>query len=101
MILENTFSSVPDVAAHHYPWLPVRLLMRTRFDSAAKIGSYHGPLYQSHGDRDSIVPLEFAQRLFDAANEPKQFLLIEGADHNDLRTSPYYDKLREFLDQRT
>ncbi len=98
LILENTFSSVPDVAAHHYPLLPVRLLMRTRFDSAAKIGSYHGPLFQSHGDRDSLVPLELAKRLFDAANEPKHFLLIEGADHNAGRSPQYYDKLREFLD---
>jgi len=99
LILENTFSSMPDVAAHHYPWAPVRLLMRNRFDSAAKIRSYHGPLYQSHGDRDSIVPLEYARRLFDAANEPKHFLLVAGADHNDGRMSPYYDKLREFLDE--
>ena len=98
LILENTFSSMPDVAAFHYPWVPVRLLMRTRFDSAAKIRSYHGPLFQSHGDRDSIVPLEFAKRLFDAANEPKQFLLVEGADHNDARSPQYYDKLREFLE---
>ena len=83
LILENTFSSMPDVAAYHYPWLPVRLLMRTQFNSVAKIRSYHGPLYQSHGDRDSIVPLQLARRLFDAANEPKRFLLVEGADHND------------------
>ena len=77
LILENTFSSMPDVAAFHYPWVPVRLLMRTQFNSAAKIRAYHGPLYQSHGDRDSIVPLEFAKRLFDAANEPKRFLLVD------------------------
>jgi uncharacterized protein len=98
LILENTFNALPDLAAHHYPWLPVRLLMRTQFNSAAKIRNYHGPLHQSHGDRDSIVPLQFAKRLFDAANEPKQFLLIEGADHNDGRSLRYYDKLREFLD---
>jgi fermentation-respiration switch protein FrsA (DUF1100 family) len=98
LILESTFSSLADVAAHHYPWLPVRLLMRTRFDSAAKIASYHGPLYQSHGDHDSIIPLTLARRLFDAANEPKQFQLFEGADHNDLRMPQYYDKLRAFLD---
>jgi len=97
LILENTFSSVPDVAAFHYPWAPVRLLMRTQFDSAAKIRVYHGPLYQSHGDRDTIVPLRFATRLFDVANEPKHFLLIEGSDHNDPRMPQYYDKLREFL----
>jgi fermentation-respiration switch protein FrsA (DUF1100 family) len=72
--------------------------MRTQFNSAAKIGSYHGPLYQSHGDRDSTVPLELAKRLFDAANEPKRFLLVTGADHNDPRMPQYYDKLREFLD---
>ena len=69
---------MPDVAAFHYRLAPVRLLMRTRFNSAAKIDAYHGPLYQSHGDHDSIVPLQLARRLFDAANEPKQFLLIEG-----------------------
>jgi fermentation-respiration switch protein FrsA (DUF1100 family) len=99
LILENTFSSMPDVAAFHYPWAPVRLLMRTQFNSAAKIRAYHGPLYQSHGDRDSIIPLRFARRLFDAANEPKQFLLITGADHNDPRLPQYYDKLSEFLDK--
>jgi fermentation-respiration switch protein FrsA (DUF1100 family) len=98
LILENTFSSMPDVAAFHYPWAPVRLLMRTQFNSATKIRSYHGPLYQSHGDRDSIIPLEFARRLFDAANEPKRFVLVEGADHNDRRGPQYYDKLREFLE---
>src|SRR5690606_21254788 len=46
LILENTFTSLPDVAAFHYPWLPVRTLMRTRFDSLSKIGNYHGPLLQ-------------------------------------------------------
>ena len=85
LVLENTFSSLPDVAAYHYPWVPVRLLMRTQFNSAAKIASYHGPLHQSHGDRDSIIPLKFAKRLFDAANEPKHFLVVQGADHNDPR----------------
>ena len=44
LVLESTFSSLPDVAAYHYPWLPVRWVMRTRFDSAGKIGDYHGPL---------------------------------------------------------
>jgi fermentation-respiration switch protein FrsA (DUF1100 family) len=99
LILENTFSSAPDVAAYHYPWVPVRMLMRTQFNSVAKIQGYHGPLFQSHGDRDQVVPLVFARRLFDAANEPKQFLLIPGGDHNDGRSSGYYDKLREFLER--
>ncbi len=98
LVLENTFNSMPDVAAYHVPWAPVRLLMKTRFDSAAKISFYRGPLFQSHGDCDTIVPLKFAQRLFDAANEPKQFVLIDGGDHNDVHSAAYYDKLRTFLE---
>lgn len=99
LIVESSFSSMPDVAAYHYPWAPVRLLMQTKFNSAKTIRSYHGPFYQSHGDHDSVVPLKFAKRLFDAANEPKQFLLVEGADHNDPRPLGYYDKLRAFLEK--
>ena len=66
----------------------------------AKIGAYRGPLLQSHGDRDTIIPLKFAKKLFDAANEPKRFILLRGHDHNDGRPADYYDKLREFLDAR-
>ena len=87
LIVENSFASLPEVAAYHFPWLPVRLLMRTRLNSAARIRDYHGPLLQSHGDRDSIVPLASAKRLFAAANEPKQFILIPGGDHNETHCS--------------
>ena len=97
MILENTFGSLPEVAAFHYPWLPIRLLMRSRFDSAAKIGNYHGPLLQFHGEADTIVPLESARRLFDAANEPKRLLIVPGGDHNDPRTPAYYAAVDHFL----
>ena len=62
LVLESTFNNLPDVAAYHFPWLPVRWIMRTRLDSAAVIGQYQGPLFQSHGDADTIVPLEFACR---------------------------------------
>jgi uncharacterized protein len=98
LVLENTFSSAPDVAAAHFPWLPARLLMRTRLDSAAKIANYHGPLLQVHGDNDQIVPFESGRRLFEAANEPKRFVVIPGGDHNDPRTPKFYQVLDEFLD---
>ncbi|MBN2474448.1 MAG: alpha/beta hydrolase [Pirellulales bacterium] len=97
LVLESTFSSMPDVAAHHYPWLPVRWMMRTRFDSAAKIASYHGPLLQSHGEADTIVPFESGRRLFEAANEPKQFVTLPGLGHNDSLPRSYYDQLTAFL----
>lgn len=97
LILESTFANLRDVAAYHFPWLPVRLLMHTRLDSLSKIKKYHGPLLQSHGDRDTIVPYRFGQRLFEAANEPKQFITFRGGDHNDLRGKDYYAKLGEFV----
>lgn len=99
MVLESTFTSLPDVAACHYWWLPVRLLMRTRLDSLAKIAAYHGPLFQSHGDADTIIPFAMGRRLFEAANEPKQFMTISGRDHNDPRPAEYYDALAKFFEK--
>ncbi len=75
LILENTFSSLPDVAAARYPWLPVRWCMRTRLDSLSKIGRYTGPLLQSHYTGDPVVPFEFGRRLFEAAPDRGKVLL--------------------------
>ena len=68
------------------PWLPVRSLMRTQFNSLAKIRNYHGPLLQSHGTADRLIPFAMGRQLFEAANEPKQFIAIPGGDHNDPQT---------------
>lgn len=98
LVLESTFSSLADVAAYHYRWIPVRLLMRTRFDSASIIGQFHGPLLQSHGTSDTIIPYRFGRRLFDAAQEPKRLLTFTGIDHNDSRPLDYYTTLRGFFE---
>jgi len=95
LVLENTFSNLTDTAAHHYPWL--KSLIRSRFDSTAKIKAYHGPLLQFHGDADTIIPIELGRRLFAAANEPKEFVMIKGADHNDPRRPEFYAALDLFL----
>ena len=97
LVLESTFTSLPDVAAYHYPWLPVRLLMRNRFDSLGKIARYHGPLLASHGDADTTIPFALGRRLFDAANPPKQFYTIVGGDHNDMPPPEYYNLLDRFI----
>lgn len=98
LVLEGAFTSMPDVAAWHYPWLPVRMFMRTRFDCLSKIARYDGPLLQCHGDADTIVPYQLARKLFDAAGEPKQFFTVPGGDHNDFPPREYYETLIEFLD---
>jgi fermentation-respiration switch protein FrsA (DUF1100 family) len=99
LVLENTFSSLADVGAYHYPWLPVRLVMRSKFDSARKIRDYHGPLLMFHGDSDRIIPVQLGQRLFDAANEPKRLVVIPFGDHNDPRTRTAYEELGRFLSE--
>jgi uncharacterized protein len=97
LVLENTFGCLADVAAHHYPIFPVRFLMRTKLDSTARIKNYHGPLLQCHGDADTIVPIAFARCLFEAANEPKQFITLPGHDHNDPLPPRYYAALQAML----
>jgi uncharacterized protein len=97
LILEGTFTSLPDAAACHLPLLPVRHLMRTRLDSAAKIPNYHGPLLQTHGDADRIVPYALGRKLFDAANEPKTFVSVPGGGHNDPPSREYLVALDRFL----
>jgi fermentation-respiration switch protein FrsA (DUF1100 family) len=98
LVLEDAFTSLPDTAAYHYPWIPVRLMMRGRLNSLEKIPQYHGPLLMAHGDADTIIPHQFGQRLFAAANEPKQFLTQAGADHNSDRNPEFYRALQQFVE---
>jgi hypothetical protein len=82
LILETPFLSVPAMARVHYPLVPAALI-RSRFDIEAKIASVEGPTLILHGDRDEIVPLAQARRIFELARQPKRFHLIRGAGHND------------------
>jgi fermentation-respiration switch protein FrsA (DUF1100 family) len=98
LVLESTFTSMPDVAAYHFPWLPVRRLMRTQLNSEQRIQGYGGPLLQSHGTKDEVVPFELGKRLFDAAPGQKQFIPLTGGRHNDPQPPLYYEILGSFLD---
>jgi fermentation-respiration switch protein FrsA (DUF1100 family) len=98
LILESAFTSVPDVGASYFPRLPIRLLARTELDSAHKIRRYHGPLLQSHGDADTIVPYPLGRRLYSVANQPKEFVTLHGHDHMDPMGTEYYGKMSAFLD---
>jgi hypothetical protein len=89
---------MPDVAARHYPWLPVRWLMRTRLESISKIRNYHGPLLQAHGEQDEIIAADLGWRLFEAAPmEHKQWLSLGASSHNDPLPDSFYAALQEFL----
>jgi fermentation-respiration switch protein FrsA (DUF1100 family) len=98
VILQNTFTSLHDAAASNYPWVPVRLLMRNRYDSLSRISRYSGPLFISHGTADRIIPFAHGQKLFAAATGPKEFFEIAGGDHNDSEPNHYLPALHKFLD---
>jgi fermentation-respiration switch protein FrsA (DUF1100 family) len=83
LILRSPFTSMADIGSHHYPFLPVRLLIRDRFPSIDRIARIRAPLLVIAGDRDRIVPFEYSRRLYDAAASPKELKVIRGADHND------------------
>lgn len=102
LILVKPFTSAPDTGASMFPWLPVRWLMRNRFDNLAKIPACKRPVFIAHGTADKIVPFGLGKRLFEAANEPKEFLTIEHEDHaghNDPLPEEFFTLLKAFLEK--
>lgn len=99
LILQKTFSSMPDVGASKFPILPVRLLMRNRFDSATAIQNYDGPLFQAHGESDRVVPIRFGEKLFSKKpdHDLNRFLPLEGFGHNDGFPAGYWQKVDHWL----
>jgi uncharacterized protein len=84
LVLEAPFTSTADLAARQYPFVPVRLLMHDQFRSDLRIGSVAAPLLVLHGERDTIVPIEYGERLFGLAHEPKRFVRFPQGQHEDL-----------------
>jgi uncharacterized protein len=82
VIVEDTFTSIPDVAsASKWGWLPLRALITQRFDSLKKITQVHSPLLVVHGSDDTLVPSALGRKLYDAAKVRKEFLLVNGGTH--------------------
>ena len=99
LIVETAFTTLKDVARVHYPFLPLWFL-RTKYESLHKIPEIRVPLLILHGDRDEVVPLDQAHRLYAAANEPKRLYVIRGASHNDtymVGGAAYFDVWASFL----
>jgi fermentation-respiration switch protein FrsA (DUF1100 family) len=83
LVLRSPFTSLTDVGRLHYPLLPVGPLLRDRYPNLDRIGRVAAPVLVVAGERDRLVPVEQSRRLHAAAAEPKRFMLIAGADHND------------------
>jgi uncharacterized protein len=82
LVVECTFTSMVAMGQREYPFLPVSWLCRHRYDSIAKVGRIRCPKLFLHGTEDTLIPLAMAERLFDAAAEPKKFIPTAGG-HNE------------------
>jgi fermentation-respiration switch protein FrsA (DUF1100 family) len=82
LILRSPFASLASIGQHHYPILPVRLLLRDRYPSIELAPGIRSPVLVVAGTRDSIIPIEHTRRLYDAIPGRKTFVEI-AADHND------------------
>ena len=84
VVLESPYTSITDIARSRYPLLPVRWLLRDRFDSLGVIGDARAPVLVMHGARDRIVPVAMGRAVYAAAPEPKQLWIAPHSGHVDL-----------------
>jgi len=102
MVLATPFDSLDRVAQHHYPFAPVSILLRHRFDSLVLAPRIGVPMLCIVAERDSIIPAEHARRLFAAWQGDKQLVSIANADHNDVSTNPaFWREIGNFLSKVT
>lgn len=97
VVLESPFSSAVDVGTYLYPYLPVRWLLRDRFESIRYIGQVKAPILVLHGEQDNIVPASLGRKLFAAAPPPKMAYFIGDATHYTLYEHGAFNKIRDFL----
>ncbi len=100
LVLEAPFTALPDVGAQHYPWLPVRLLMRDGFRSVEKIADVRTPVFIVHGELDRVIPIGLAKRLFEATREPKEAMWLPLAGHVDLYSHGATEAILGFIESQ-
>jgi hypothetical protein len=99
VVLEAPFASAVSVAASVYRFVPVRFLMKDQFRSDLRIRNVKVPVLIVHGDRDTVIPIESAERLYSLIEGPKRFLRVAGAGHEDLG-SRAVEAMRAFVAER-
>lgn len=100
IVLTSPFLSAREVAKELYPWLPVTLLMRHPFDSAARAPAMKTPALFIMGTADTLVPMDQSRQLADLWGGPGERLVLEGFGHNDVHVNPQYGAtIRAFLDR--
>ncbi len=101
VILVTPYDSMVEVAAHHYPFLPVRWLLRHRFESIRHAPRVWAPLLCLAAARDQVIPIVHARRLYDAWQAPKRWVELPQAGHNSTDNAPeFWRSIRGFLEKK-
>jgi fermentation-respiration switch protein FrsA (DUF1100 family) len=103
LIVESSFTSIPDMAGAHYPFVP-KFLVRTQMNSVVKVPYVSMPKLFIHSRQDRVVPFRLGRALFEAASQPKRFHEVVGAGHNEtwlVGGNEYFGALSQFISEST
>ena len=98
VILDAPYTSIVDVAALVYPWLPVRPFVWDRYETLQHVRNVAAPLLVVHGARDALIPVEMGRAVFAAANEPKTLAILPNAGHSDHPLHGSYRAINDWID---
>jgi len=98
IVLQSTFTSIPDIGAELFPWLPVRWISSIKYDTRSKLPRLRTPVLVMHSRTDDLVGFHHAEKLFAAANEPKMFCKLLGAHNEAVWEQPEFrEAIEKFL----
>ena len=97
VILETPFTSMINAAKEFYPYIPVNLLLKDRFENFKKIKNINSPILIMHGEQDTIVPFTMGEKMYQLANEPKYFYSTKDDDHMMVYDELMIKTLKKFI----
>ena len=97
VILETPFTSMISAAKEFYPYIPVNLLLKDRYENFKKIKNINSPILIMHGEQDTIVPFTMGKTIYQLANEPKYFYFTKHDDHMMVYDEPMIETLKNFI----
>lgn len=87
LILESTFTSMPNISKEHYPFMPTNIIVKHKYDTVRKLKDITCPVVVIHSRNDEVIPFAHGQLIFDHANEPKSFIELRGGHGNGFMLS--------------